>query len=249
MIYYFSGTGNSEFTAKRIAELTGDECISIYEAIKNGTPANAADVQTLVFVTPTHAWRIPRMVQEWIKSGSFAGNARAYFVMTCGSDNGSAEKYVRELCSEKGFELMGCAHVVMPENYVAMFPVPDDDEAKSIVRKALPVIDGYAALIMEGKALPTKRTGVIDSIKSGVINDLFYKFAVKADSFRTTESCIGCGKCAEECLTHNITLTDGKPVWGDSCIHCMKCICDCPAAAIEYGTASVGKPRYHCKGT
>ena len=33
-------------------------------------------------------------------------------------------------------------------------------------------------------------------------------------------------------------------VWGSDCTHCMACICDCPAEAIEYGKKSVGKPRY-----
>ena len=62
----------------------------------------------------------------------------------------------------------------------------------------------------------------------------------------TGNACISCGRCAVSCLTHNIKLKNGKPVWGDNCVHCMKCICDCPEGAIEYGKASLGKPRYHC---
>ena len=179
-------------------------------------------------------------------SSSFSGSRDAYFVMTCGSDNGGAEKYLRELCGKKGFEFMGCGQVVMPENYVAMFPVPDTEKAKSIVVKALPVIDGYAERIAAGKALPSKRARLFDALKSGTVNSFFCKFSVKADKFRVTDACIGCGKCVGDCLTHNIGLTDGKPVWSDRCIHCMACICNCPAGAIEYGRASVGKPRYHC---
>lgn len=34
MIFYFSGTGNSRFIAKRIQEKTGDEMYSLNEAIK-----------------------------------------------------------------------------------------------------------------------------------------------------------------------------------------------------------------------
>ena len=69
---------------------------------------------------------------------------------------------------------------------------------------------------------------------------------VKADKFYATDKCISCGLCAVSCLTHNIELKNGKPTWGNRCVHCMKCICDCPEAAIEYGKASIGKPRYHC---
>ena len=45
---------------------------------------------------------------------------------------------------------------------------------------------------------------------------------------------------------NNVTIKDGKPVWGRNCTHCMACICYCPKdSAIEYGKKSVGQPRYH----
>ena len=43
MILYFSGTGNSEYIARRIAKATGDEILSLNERIRNG---NAAAVRT-----------------------------------------------------------------------------------------------------------------------------------------------------------------------------------------------------------
>ena len=57
--------------------------------------------------------------------------------------------------------------------------------------------------------------------------------------------CIGCGQCAKRCPMNNVTIKDGKPVWGKVCTHCMACICYCPVGAIEYGKKSVGQPRYH----
>ena len=80
---------------------------------------------------------------------------------------------------------------------------------------------------------------------SGPVNPAFYRFFVKADAFRATDVCIGCGKCVELCPLNNIRLENGKPVWGKHCTHCMACICYCPKEAIEYGKKSKGKPRYH----
>ena len=57
--------------------------------------------------------------------------------------------------------------------------------------------------------------------------------------------CIGCGQCVKRCPMNNVTLKDGKPIWGKVCTHCMACICYCPKEAIEYGKKSVGQPRYH----
>ena len=246
MIYYFTGTGNSEFAARRIAAKTGYECMAVYEAVRDGVPFAPKKNETCVFVTPTHCWRIPRIVSDWMLSGKRAQGCRAYFAMTCGSDIGAAVRWNKKLCEELGFEYMGTAEVVMPENYVAMFSVPGEDEAKAIVRAALPVIDAAAESINKGEKLKDKSFGIAAAIKSGITNDGFHAFAVKDKSFTVSDACVSCGKCASVCITHNITLKDGKPVWGGNCIHCMRCICDCPKAAIEYGKASTGKPRYHC---
>ena len=70
-------------------------------------------------------------------------------------------------------------------------------------------------------------------------------FFVKAEAFRATDACIGCGRCVELCPLNNIQLENSKPVWGKNCTHCMACICYCPKEAIEYGKKSKGKPRYH----
>ena len=68
---------------------------------------------------------------------------------------------------------------------------------------------------------------------------------VKADAFTAGEACTGCGQCAARCPLNNVTLREGRPVWGTRCTHCMACLCYCPAKTIEYGTKSRNKPRYH----
>ena len=62
-----------------------------------------------------------------------------------------------------------------------------------------------------------------------------------------SDDCISCGKCANVCPLHNIQLSNGKPVWGNQCTHCMACISRCPKEAIEYGKHSKGLPRYTCE--
>lgn len=88
-------------------------------------------------------------------------------------------------------------------------------------------------------------TGVVDFLKSGFINSIFYGFLVNADGFHIQEAkCVGCGKCAELCPLNNITLTGGKPAWGKRCTHCMACIHRCPTEAIEYKRNTQSKLRY-----
>lgn len=56
--------------------------------------------------------------------------------MDCGTEIGNAAKYNQRLCAKKHFAYMGTTQVVMPENYIAMFAVPGENEAGMIIEKA-----------------------------------------------------------------------------------------------------------------
>ena len=245
MILYFSGTGNSKYVAKRIADALGDEILNLNDRIKASDTSPVETGERVIIVTPTYAWRIPRVVCDWLRKTELRGAKQAWFVMTCGSEIGNADKYNRELCTEKGLSCMGTTQIVMPENYIAMFSAPQADEARQIVAKAEPDIDRAIADIQADQPFAPTRNNLYDRFMSGPVNPIFYKCFVKADAFTVSSACIGCGQCAKRCPMNNITLKDSKPVWGRNCTHCMACICYCPVSAIEYDKKSVGQPRYH----
>ena len=245
MVLYFSGTGNSRYVARRIADALGESCVDLNRRIKENDTSPMDAGERLIFVTPTYGWRIPRIVSEHVEKTEFTGGGKAWFVMTCGSEIGNAAKYSRALCGKKGFEYMGSAQIVMPENYIAMFNAPERDEARKIVEKAQPDIDRAIACLSAGKPFGAPRNNLYDRIMSGPVNCAFFAFFVKSGPFKALNSCVGCGRCAALCPTNNIKLVDGRPVWGSSCTHCMACICYCPKSAIEYGKKSLGKPRYN----
>ena len=245
MILYFSGTGNSNYVAKRIADALGDALVNLNDRIKASDTSSVETGERVIIVTPTYAWRIPRVVRDWLRKTELRGAKQAWFVMTCGSEIGNADKYNRELCAEKTISCMGTAQIVMPENYIAMFSAPQADKARQIVAKAEPSIDRAIAAIQSNQPFVPTRNNLYDRFMSGPVNPIFYKFFVKADAFTVSDACIGCGQCAKRCPMNNVTLKDGKPVWGRNCTHCMACICYCPVSAIEYGKKSVGQPRYH----
>lgn len=230
-----------------MAEALNEPLLCMNDRIKAHDTAAVETGERLVIVTPTYAWRIPRLVRDWLLQTELRGARQAWFVMTCGSEIGSADRYNRELCRVKGLSCMGTAQIVMPENYIAMFGVPQADEARRIVAKAEPDIDRAIAALREGLPFPPTRNNLYDRLMSGPVNPIFYACFVKDRAFTAGPACTGCGLCAKRCPTNNISLQNGRPVWGGSCTHCMACICRCPAEAIEYGRKSRGKPRYHLR--
>lgn len=246
MIVYFTGTGNSRYCAQLLADRLGDKLTDSFSFIRDGNAAELRSDRPWVFVSPTYAWRVPRVFTDFIRSGSFSGSREAYFVMTCGDETGNAAAFNRALCKEKGLLYKGTLSAVMPENYIALYNAPEQAEAIKIVDAAALSLESGIACIQEGRDFPVPRVGMTARLKSGVINAAFYRFIVKADKFLVSDACVGCNKCVESCVLHNIELCGGTPVWGGRCTHCMACICGCPAKAIEYGKASIGKPRYQC---
>jgi ferredoxin len=246
MIVYFTGTGNSRYIAQMIADKTGDQIVDAGECIKESRKSALTSDRPWVFAAPTYAWRLPRVFVDYLLRSSFAGSKEAYFVMTCGDDIGNAGKDIQKLCTKKSFTYMGVFPSLMPENYVAMFDVPDKEKAAKIIKAAEEKLQNAIPFITKREPFPTARIGFSDCLKTAVANPMLYRFVVKAAPFYTTDACVGCGKCAQHCPLNNITLIDGKPRWGKSCTHCMACICKCPTKAIEYGNRSKGKPRYQC---
>lgn len=247
MVIYFTGTGNSRYAARKIAAECADTLLDLTEVFRGEKEADLAGEKKLVFVCPTYAYRIPRVVSEWIEKTALPKGAAVWFVMTCGSGVGNADKYNRELCEKKSLLYMGTARIVMPENYITMFKAPTESETRRIIERAEPYIRRAGEAVAKNARFSGERVGILDKAISAVVNPAFYPLSVSDKPFFAKDSCTGCGKCVKLCPMQNIRLENGKPVWQGSCTQCMACICACPAEAIEYGKKTEGKRRYYLK--
>lgn len=245
MILYFTGTGNSRYTAQAIKEVTGDEIVSINELMKKGSKSSFHSKEPFVFVAPVYAWRMPKVVEAFIRNSDFTGSTHAYFILTCGSETHNAVHYVRKLCNEKKLDFKGFSTVVMPSNYIVMSEVSDKAKATSVIKRALPKILAIGERIKNRQSLEAEKITISDRAMSGFINPLFYMTYVSDKGFYSTDACITCKKCVSLCPLNNIKMEKNKPNWGGNCTHCMACISACPKEAIEYKNKSKGQPRYY----
>ncbi len=246
MIIYFSGTGNSRYLAKQLAQQLDDDLIDATVLIKTGEHPAIASEKPYIFVAPVYAWRFPRVLADWMRKCTFTGDRRVYFVLTCGGEIGAADRYLEAFCKELSLCYMGTGEVVMPENYLVMFDPPPQEKDTPVLDASVASANGMARQIREGLPFPKRKSTLVGRLSSGIVNSCFYTFYIGAKKFRATDACVSCGKCAEVCMLNNISIKDNKPVWGKNCTHCMACICRCPAEAIEYGKHTSGRRRYVC---
>ena len=89
MILYFSGTGNSLYVAKKLAELTGDTAVPI-SAIHER--CQRIQDRIIGFVFPVYFGDLPDPVQDFIRQVRFQKSTYFYGIATCGSTAGRALK-------------------------------------------------------------------------------------------------------------------------------------------------------------
>ena len=215
MILYFTGTGNSRHIARLISKEIDDEIMSINELIKSGSNNEIKSDKPFVFIAPTYAWRIPMVVEKFIKNIKLSGNRKVYFILTCGADTGDATSFLKDISKEKGLEFMGLRALVMPDNYIVMYSTPSDEENERRIKNVEEEVNKIVKYIVSGRKFEENKTTIIDRMKSNSINKMFYKIYVSAKGFHTTGKCISCGKCEGLCPLNNIILVDGKPKWGE----------------------------------
>lgn len=245
MVLYFSGTGNSRYAARKIAEISGDEIISINQRIKEDNYSPVTSQKPLVFVGPVYAGRLPRVMEGYIKKVAFSGKERVYFIGTCAQTPWQTVKYIEKICEQKGFFLIGFNSIVMPQGYIAGGGTQPKEVNEQILKEAEPKIIQIGEAIRDVRPLPREQPG--GAVMSTVLNPIMYSMMISAKGFAVTDKCTGCGKCQERCALNNIKMANGRPVWGRKCTHCMACIAGCPHEAIEYGKKTAGLPRYYLR--
>lgn len=253
MILYFSGTGNSRYIANVLNNSLNQEIVDLNAKIKTNDYKDITlnnNDETLIFVTPTYAWNIPRIIKNFIYKVNFINAKYVYFIMTCGESNGNAIKQNIEISKDKNLMHKGTIKVVMPENYIALFNAPTKEKAKEIVETAIKEFNKVIPLIRENKDIEVDPKGITlkDKKLSLIVNKFFYRSIVNDKKFIVdNDKCIKCLKCINVCPLNNISLLDNKITYShikDRCTHCMACISYCPKEAINYGDATINKNRY-----
>lgn len=245
MIFYFSGTGNSEYVANAIGAKTGDRVVSITNAIRNDTFSfELSSGENLGFVMPVYFYGIPSAVLDFIDKLDIKSTGYCFCVLTCGGTTAGAGKMLQKALLKKGITSDALFAVQMVDNYIPMYEISNSEQAKQKLSAAEPKIQEIAKQVSE------KAHGDFDKIKgvqsmTPVLYALYKPFR-KTKKFFVTESCNGCGKCERECVCRAIEIQNGKCVWVKSeCTQCLHCIHTCPQRAIQFGKNTEKRNRYY----
>ena len=247
MVLYFSATGNTEFIAREIARGLNDTCVNLLDRVKQQDHSPLHSDTPFIICAPVYVCEMPRFLSQYLREQTFTGSRDVYFVCTSGGYAGITGLHARGIFRKKGMNWKGYAEFTMPRNYVASdsYPMLPPEEVRERILGSCRQLPSVISAIQAGRMLtPSRHVYFFESLITLPFNPIWCKFKMPAKDFRSTDKCIGCGKCVKLCPLNNISLTEKRPVWGSHCTHCMACIANCPTEAIEYGTITQDKERY-----
>jgi len=240
-ICYFSGTGNSLWSAKKIAQAVGGEC----EFINIGTEANKNEItisaDAVILVFPSYAYGLPLIVNRFLKKAEFKTSYIAAFVTYGTSPGGTLAEASRILKRKyKGGVFYGRIPAV--ENYIAIFGPPKEKTTQKRLAMQRETTDAAARAVIE------RRTNKINTFRplSAFISFLFSLGAkIFYKTYKVTDECNGCGICKEVCPVSGITMINNRPQFSKKCEHCNGCLNWCPKKAISFGRLKPHLARYY----
>ncbi|MBI4856382.1 MAG: 4Fe-4S binding protein [Acetobacterium woodii] len=249
MIFYFTGTGNSLYAAKKIGDELGESLIDITAAMKEKSFSyTLSDDEKIGFVFPVYFYGVPSIVVDFIAELKIEQNLEAvlkpyvFGVVTCGGGMGGTPKMLEALLEKQGLPLSASFELKMASNYIMMYqPTGPDLQKKIQISTDKKLVDIITGISKNKKDDESKRK---KSFLTSVAYPL-YRHGRKTRLFYADEKCNGCGKCARVCPVTAITMEANKPVWTKKqCTHCTACINRCPQEAIQYGKKTLKWRRF-----
>lgn len=228
----FSGTGNTLMVAKKI----GEELKSLgheTEFYSVRADSSAPDVQAdlVVFGYPVHAFNAPKPMLRFLKTLK-ANGQKTYLIRTSGEPlglNDASGITPRRILKKRGFDVLGEFSFVMPYNIIFRHT----DEMAARMWQSAKIRAHRAAGQMSELGRNRRKVNPFKRAVAFTLRIEHVAMPMLGKHFKTTDKCIGCGKCVSLCPLSNIVLTDGKPVFGKNCSGCMACAFGCPADAIK----------------
>ncbi len=241
IIYWYSGTGNSLWTAKKFAEKLGDTKI-----IPMATGRAQDEADRIGFIFPVHMWGVPYPVVKFIR-GLNKIPRKYYFAAAVNAGEVSRTLIqLNEILKNEGIKLSAGFDVPLESNYIPWGGPGTKEQILGLMKRAESIISEAADYIKAGSS------GRIDKgpLWQRIIYTWIYKSAVKYvpmmdKSFWADDKCNGCGICGKICPAENITFKDNRPVWNHKCHQCLACIQWCPQKAIQFGKKTAKYERYH----
>lgn len=243
-IFYFSGTGNSLAVAKQLSgHLPDSQLIPIAQVWQQNQVVVENGQVGLVF--PLYFWGLPYIVRDFVRKLDVRQARYRFAVVTRGWPiPGGALRQLNQSFKGQNAALQAGWYVNLPDNDILLADGLPEAKRQVMYQRAQQKVQQIARQVQQ------QAHGIAWEPLAPfrpVAQQLFFNHVDTSDRrFTVSAECNSCGICQKVCPVKNIALSAGaQPHWQHRCQQCLACLHLCPQQAIEYGTATRGRTRFH----
>lgn len=223
VLYYFSATGNSLTTARKLAAALED-CTLVPIAALKDEPAVTVDADRVGFVYPVYYSDMPHIMRRVVSKMKFNGTPYIFSVCTCRGHFGTVAQRLDTLLKTRGQKLSRHLCVFLPGNSRVS---PPEKDAEQLANQE----ESTKEVIRQLKEWKTEDLSAQDELPQTPVHDANNMRGLLAE-----ENCTGCGTCVRVCPMNNVRVILGRARMGSECVSCLACYHWCPEKAIIMST-------------
>ncbi len=244
VVFYFSGTGNTRYLAKKFGQIIKCDVYSIEEKVN--FKKLIKDNDTIALCYPIHFSTAPILFKSFLKhyKKDFVG------------------KKIISLCSQQFFSGDGGRSIVdllddVKVIYVEHFNMQNNITSMPLYYK-MTKINNEKCL----KKVDKKLEKIVWNIKSGKVKlKGFNKFSIlmgksqyqspkkirqkQKEAVKINDNCILCNQCVKVCPTKNLEKKGNEIASKEQCTFCMRCVNICPSKSITVCIHGKVKEQYY----
>ncbi|MDP3386002.1 MAG: EFR1 family ferrodoxin [Eubacteriales bacterium] len=246
VIFYFSGTGNTWWVTKKIAEsLKSREISTDIHSIEN---ISLEEADTLIsmskyvgFGYPIYGSDLPETMKNFMSNLQPVDQKNTFLFCTQWLFSGDGTRNGASFIKDKGFFVRWSEHFFMPNNIsitnsvFSRFYTNDGTKHKKRLTHSLNRANILADKI--SNSITSKRGYGVLPVLFGLIQRFPYRIMfpkLRNDISINYTRCILCERCVNNCPVDNLEIVQGEVSARGQCILCLRCYNFCPVGAVQY---------------
>jgi ferredoxin/flavodoxin len=239
IVYYFSGTGNTELVTNMIMEEFSKhdynvDIIRIEDILKENLKIALEKYDLVGIGAPVFGYGAPNIIHDFIPLLPKESGKKVFIFRTAGGVapiNYNASKPIIRKLAKRGYEVFHERVFSIGSNWIVRF----DD----IIMKQLYEATSRKVAIMCRQVINGERRILNTGLGLKILMELVMPLSswvlrLTGKDMVVNNSCSHCGLCIKNCPMANIYEKNGKIRFKLSCNSCLRCVYSCPKGAISF---------------